>query len=411
MSAHLAHFEILEQIGKGGMATVYRALDPSLNRQVAIKVMSDELAREDPQFVADFIREAQNVAALNHPNIVQIYFVGEEAGQHFIVMELLEGQTLDDVLEQVGPLEEGYVLQLAIRVTEALKAAYASKLVHGDIKPQNIYITTKGEVKLLDFGLAKVANLDTMDFWRVLEGGVAKTNQVGGMIWGSAYYMSPERVGQRAEDFRSDIYSLGAVMFHALTGRPPFDAETQKELAVKRLKEPPAHLRTLNPDISRQTGDIVAKMLEKTPFMRQVSYDVLLEELETAETRRQERKRSDVEVLVEDLDPEIVARVSQIISTMKAQGKSTGSIHAAIRDICPGNADSIIRLMKSLTSRVEVPPPKSRAPLIIILAAALALVAAGALLFLLLHKKTPSTAPVKPPRMVSTPAPTPAMNQ
>ena len=222
MRVKLGHFELLEQIGKGGMATVYLAYDPSLNRKVAIKLLDKELAKEDPQFVENFIHEAQTAAGINHPNIVQVYFVGEEKGDYYIAMELLAGESLDEIIKKKGHQSEASVVKIGIEMAEALKAAYTNEMIHGDIKPQNIFITDKGTAKLLDFGLAKMANLEA-------------TPESDGSVWGSAYYISPERVGHKAEDFRSDIYSLGATLFNALVGHPPFDADTPGELAQKRL--------------------------------------------------------------------------------------------------------------------------------------------------------------------------------
>jgi serine/threonine protein kinase len=289
MIAKLAHFELLEEIGKGGMATVYRAYDSSLNRNVAIKVMNEELAQEDPQFVENFLREAQNAAAISHPNIVQIYFIGEEQGKYYLVMEMLDGQSLDELLESTGPLDEATVLKIATQVTEALKAANANKLVHGDLKPQNIFITKKGDVKLLDFGLAKLASSPFMTLALYKQGEVEVEKKSDGDVWGSPYYISPERVGQIAEDFRSDIYSLGATMFHALVGHPPFEAETSEELAVMRLHEPAPPLRQLRPELSNPTAGLVAKMLAKTPAARQLNYDELLDDLREASTNLRTR--------------------------------------------------------------------------------------------------------------------------
>jgi len=273
MSVKLGHFELLEQIGKGGMAAVFKAYDPSLNRTVAIKLLDEELAREDPQFVESFIHEAQTAAAINHPNIVQIYFVGEEKGNYYIAMELLEGRSLDEIIKEEGPQSEETVLKIGIQLAGALNAAYANQMVHGDIKPQNIFITNRGVTKLLDFGLAKMANIES-------------SAESDGSVWGSAYYISPERVGHKAEDFRSDIYSLGATLFHAMVGHPPFDADTPEDLAQKRLNEKAPMLRTINPDISVQTEQIIARMLSKSVFLRYLDYDSLSKELRFAELKK-----------------------------------------------------------------------------------------------------------------------------
>ena len=287
LSSKLGHFNLLEEIAHGGMGTVFRAFDPTLNREVAIKVLREELA-SDPKFLADFVREARVVAGISHPHIVQIYFVGEEAGQHYIVMELLKGRTLREMVEADGPTDEERALDITIDVAEALRAAYKSQMIHGDIKPANIFITEDFGGKVLDFGLAKLANIEA---------------DTSGGIWGSPYYMSPERVGQKAEDFRSDIYSLGATLFDVLTGRPPFDAEDLQQLALKRLQEKPPLLREINPEITQRTEDVVNKMLSKSPLMRYRDYDHLLEDLRDAKTEAT-AKRLGVQLHVQPGPPE-----------------------------------------------------------------------------------------------------------
>ena len=283
MNVKLGHFELLEQIGKGGMAAVYLAYDPSLNRKVAIKLLDEDLAKQDPQFVESFIREAQTAAGINHQNIVQIYFVGEEKGKYYIAMELLAGRSLDEVIKEKGPQSEASVIKIGIEMAEALKAAYTNQMIHGDIKPQNIFITDSGMAKLLDFGLAKMANLEA-------------TPESDGSVWGSAYYISPERVGHKAEDFRSDIYSLGATLFHAMVGHPPFDADTPGELAQKRLSETAPSLRSIDPHISVKTEQIIDRMLSKSTFLRHLDYDALLKDLRSIEPNPDSRITTSVKV-------------------------------------------------------------------------------------------------------------------
>ena len=265
----LSYFKLQEEIGRGGMGSVWRATDPTLNREVAIKVLRDEIAR-DPKFLADFLQEARNAAAISHPHIVQVHLVGDYGGQYYIVMELLRGRSLREILETDGQLDEERALDIAIEVTDALRAAYTQKMIHGDIKPANIFITVDQGAKVLDFGLAKLADVEVPP--------------TGGSIWGSPYYISPERVGQKAEDFRSDVYSLGASLFHALTGRPPFDAEDPAQLAIKRLNEKPPLLCDLNPKITAKTEQVVNKMLNKSILMRYLDYDALLKDLHEAKT-------------------------------------------------------------------------------------------------------------------------------
>jgi len=265
----LGHFQLLEEIGSGGMGAIFKAFDPTLNRHVAIKVLKPDLAG-NPQFVEDFLREARNAAAISHPHIVQVHFVGEAAGQYYVVMELLDGRPLRSIIEDDGPLTEEAGLQMASDVAEALRAAYVShQMIHGDIKPGNIFLTESSGAKVLDYGLAKLANLEVTE---------------AGEVWGSPYYVSPERIGGQTEDFRSDVYSLGATLFHTLTGQPPFDADTAAELAVKRLNERAPSIRTSKAELTEQTEKVVAKMLSKSPLTRYRDYDHLLEQLREAKT-------------------------------------------------------------------------------------------------------------------------------
>ena len=166
-SSKLGHFNLLEEIAHGGMGTIYRAFDPTLNREVAIKVLREDLAH-DPKFLNDFLQEARSAAAISHPHIVQIYFVGEEKAQYYIVMELLQGRTLREIIEQDGPIPEERALELIIDVVEGLRAAYKNKMIHGDIKPANIFITEDTGAKVLDFGLSKLANVEVAPIGRHL---------------------------------------------------------------------------------------------------------------------------------------------------------------------------------------------------------------------------------------------------
>jgi serine/threonine protein kinase len=299
LSSKLGHFNLLEEIGHGGMGTVFRAFDPTLNREVAIKVLRENLAH-DPKFLNDFLEEARTAASISHPHIVQIYFVGEEAAQYYIVMELLKGQTLREIVEKQGPMNEERGLDMAIEVVEGLRAAYTKQMIHGDIKPANIFVTNDVGAKILDFGLAKLANVEVAP---------------GEGIWGSPYYISPERVGQKAEDFRSDVYSLGATLFQMLTGHPPFEGDTPEELAEKRLNEKPPLLRDSNPDITRKTEEVVNKMLNKSILLRYRDYDALLQDLKEAKTEAT-AKRLGVDLHPELKPPEPIAAPPEKKSSM-----------------------------------------------------------------------------------------------
>lgn len=257
--AQLGHFLLFDVLGRGGMAAVYRAFDRTLSRQVAIKVMRRELG-EDPKFIQDFLREARAAAQLNHPNIVQIYAVGEEGGQPYIVMELLDGGRLDEMIAKKGPLDQNFVLKTALDVAEGLSAATALGLVHGDIKPANILYDRAGTAKVADFGLARFQQRPAQK----------------GEVWGTPYYIAPEKVRGQKEDHRSDIYSLGATLFHALTAKAPFEGETAGDVVMARLKTPPPKLEEARPDVHPATAALIARMLEPDPALRYPTYSSLL---------------------------------------------------------------------------------------------------------------------------------------
>ena len=247
----LGQFMLVERMGSGGMGAVYRGLDLALNRFVAIKVMKAALG-EDAKLIQSFIREAQSAAALNHRNIVQIYSCGQEQGQPYIVMELVTGGKMNHLFSTSKPMDEVALLKISLDVAEGLKAAHEVGLVHGDIKPENVLIDQNGTGKIVDFGLAQFVN--------------AQKNR--GEIWGTPYYISPERARGNNADHRSDLYSLGASMFHALTGQPPFDGETATDVVLARLKHPPPDLKTLRPDLTDQTVALINRMMATDPSLR-----------------------------------------------------------------------------------------------------------------------------------------------
>jgi len=232
-----------------------------------LKILNRHLAAHDPQFLQDFIREAQSAAGIKHPNIVQVYFAGEDAGEYYIAMELLEGQSLAHRLKR-GPMEEKMVLRIARQIIEALAATSSRRLIHGDLKPHNIFLTASGDTKLLDFGLARKTH---------------ETGATDGTIVGSAYYLSPERAQGLSEDFRSDIYSLGATLFQALSGLPPFEADDEISLVRKRLEEDVPRLRSVKPETSAACDRLIAGMLARDPSGRPPSYQALLAELTAIE--------------------------------------------------------------------------------------------------------------------------------
>jgi len=247
----LGQFMLVEKMGSGGMGAVFRALDTALNRFVAIKVMKATLG-EDNKLVQSFISEAQAAAALNHRNIVQIYSCGQEKGQPYIVMELVTGGKMNHMFSRDEPMDEVRLLKIAVDVAEGLKAANEVGLVHGDIKPENILIDQAGTAKIVDFGLAQFVN----------------AQKERGEIWGTPYYISPERARGNKADHRSDIYSLGATMFHSLSGQPPFDGKTAADVVLARLKHPPPNLKELRPQLQTQTVELIDRMMAADPYLR-----------------------------------------------------------------------------------------------------------------------------------------------
>jgi eukaryotic-like serine/threonine-protein kinase len=260
-------YEVEELLGQGGMARVFRGTDRVLNRSVAVKVLSPQFAGDD-QFVARFRREAQAAAALNHPNIVSVYDTGDQGDVHYIVMEYVEGRTLRDAIRQEGPILPERASEIAQAVARALSSAHEAGLVHRDIKPGNIMLTRDGEVKVMDFGIARTSTGDTL-------------TQTAAVL-GTASYLSPEQAQGTAVDARSDIYSLGCVLYEMLTGRPPFTGDSPVAIAYKHVREDPVHPSNLNPDVPPSLDAVVMKAMAKNPENRYQTADELRQDLERA---------------------------------------------------------------------------------------------------------------------------------
>jgi eukaryotic-like serine/threonine-protein kinase len=257
-----------ETIGSGGMAEVYLARDEVLGRDVALKVLRGQYAN-DEEFVERFRREARNAAALNHPSIVQVYDQGHtQDGAHYIAMEYVPGGTLAQRIKAAGPLDPGEAVGVASRVAEALAVAHARGIIHRDIKPQNVLLTTSGDAKVTDFGIARAAS--------------AKTITETSLIMGTAAYMSPEQVRGERVGPASDLYSLGAVLYEMLTGEPPYSADNPVATAMKHLDEPPRHPRDANPAVPQDLDALTAKLLAKRPEDRYASAADLAEDLRRA---------------------------------------------------------------------------------------------------------------------------------
>ncbi len=255
-------YEVIAKIGSGGMADVYKAMDQKLNRYVAIKVLKAEF-KEDATFVNKFSSEAQAAAALSHPNVVNVYDVGDDHGLQYIVMELVEGITLKDYIQKKGRLTPKEVISIAVQVCSGIEVAHNHSIVHRDIKPQNIMISKEGKVKVTDFGIAKATSSNTIS-----------TNAMG-----SVHYTSPEQARGGFSDAKSDIYSLGITMYEMITGELPFDGESTVSIALKHLQEEIKAPSELVEDIPYSLERIILKCTQKSPDRRYADVAALIKDL------------------------------------------------------------------------------------------------------------------------------------
>lgn len=260
-------YMLLRRIGSGGMADVYLAEQKSLGRMVAFKVLHSRLA-SDPNYIHRFQNEARAAASLVHPNIVQIYEVGNTNGVNYIAQEFVTGKSLDQILERQGHLDQGTVLEILRQVTSALCKADEVGIVHRDIKPANILFSSSGTVKVADFGLARVLTEDNKTLTQV------------GVALGTPLYMSPEQIEGRHVDARSDIYSLGVTSYHLLTGEPPHTGETALAIAVQHLNKSPTPVNEVCANLSAGLAKVVHRMLEKSPDARYPTPVELLHDLQ-----------------------------------------------------------------------------------------------------------------------------------
>ena len=265
MSSRLlaGRYELIQKIGDGGMAVVYKAKDKLLNRYIAIKILRPEFTKDDV-FVENFKRESQAAAKLSHPNIVGVYDVGKEGNINYIVMELVDGRPLSDIIAEEAPMDYRTVINIARQVASALSVAHKNKIIHRDVKPHNILMTKDGVAKLADFGIAKAVNDATLS--------------TGSKVIGSIHYFSPEQARGNYVDERSDIYSLGIVMYEMITGRVPFDGDNPVTVALKHINEdviPPSEFVSgIPPALER----CIMKATNKFQTNRYSSADELIEE-------------------------------------------------------------------------------------------------------------------------------------
>ena len=270
-------YQIIKSIGEGGMANVYLAYDTILDRDVAVKILRGDLSN-DEKFVRRFQREALNASSLSHPNIVEVYDVGEDNGQYFIVMEYIEGKNLKDLLKKRGKLTVSEVVDIMRQISDGLSIAHDSYIIHRDIKPQNIMILENGMVKITDFGIAMAMNATQL----------TQTNSV----MGSVHYLPPEQASGKGSTLKSDIYSMGILMYELLTGTLPYRGDNAVEIALKHLKEPLPSIKEELPDIPQSVENVILKSASKNPKNRYNDAREMYEDLKTVldESREDEER-------------------------------------------------------------------------------------------------------------------------
>lgn len=309
--ARLGHFLLMHLIGTGGMGGVYWAHDQVLNRDVAIKIMLKSLG-DDRKFVETFLREAQTAARINHPHIAQIYSFGQEKGQPYIVMELVPGGGLDKLMSITPQLDQALVIRIGAEVASGLKRANEDGMIHGDIKPENILVGENGQAKLVDFGIASMVG--------------GKSNEV----WGTPYYIAPEKVRRQKTDHRSDIYSLGGTLYHALAGVPPFDGPDAVAVVKARFSGPPKPLSELRKDIDPAVTAIIDRMLYLEPARRYPTYDSLLSDM------RQFGERAGPGQIVVSKKVLLKRKGLASATTGSVAGAGTGKVGAITTDVAAG---------------------------------------------------------------------------
>ncbi len=293
-------YEVLEKIGTGGMSDVYKAKDQKLNRFVAVKILKQEFS-ENKNFVSKFRVEAQAAAGLMHPNIVNVYDVGEEDGIHYIVMELVEGITLKKYIEKKVRLTTKEAISIAIQVAMGIEAAHNNHIIHRDIKPQNIIISKEGKVKVTDFGIAKAAS----------------SNTITSNVMGSVHYTSPEQARGGFSDEKSDIYSMGITMFEMLTGRVPYNGDTTVSIAIRHIQDPMPSMRDFVPEIPPSVENIVMKCTQKSPDRRYQSMSEMIADLK--------HSLINPDAVIAQVDTADEAGKTKIVSPAGSHGNAAGN--------------------------------------------------------------------------------------
>ena len=294
-------YQIIKTLGEGGMANVYLAHDTILDRNVAVKVLRGDLA-SDEKFVRRFQREALSASSLSHPNIVEMYDVGEDDGQYYIVMEYVDGKSLKQVLKQRGHLSITEVVDIMLQLTDGMAHAHDAYIIHRDIKPQNIMILSNGMIKITDFGVATALNSTQL----------TQTNSVMGTV----HYLPPEQAQGKGSTIRSDIYSMGIMMYELLTGLVPYKGDNAVEIALKHLKEPLPSVRKSNPSIPQSIENVIIRATAKNPKNRYTDAREMHEDLKTAlDESRKDEKRYVYKYPENDLED--TKKLDQELSTIK----------------------------------------------------------------------------------------------
>lgn len=256
LPTRIRQFELREVVASGGMGTVYRSMDVNLERIVAVKLIKREVA-EDKEVMESFYREARAAASLNHQNIIHVYTFDEFEGRPFLVMELADNGSLDSRIEKETTLPEVQVLDVGIAMCSALESALKRNFLHRDLKPGNILYNSEGEPKLVDFGLAREAETD---------------ETFEGAVWGTPYYIAPEKVKREGETFHSDMYSLAGTLYHALTGHVPFEAETIEDIVAAHVHTPLTPPNRVRPEVTERTSEALVQAMAKNPAERFATY-------------------------------------------------------------------------------------------------------------------------------------------
>ena len=358
-------YEIIEKIGEGGMAYVFKARDNLLNRYVAIKILKEEFSK-DEVFVKRFRTEAQSAASLIHPNIVSVFDVGEDRGISFIVMELLESKTLKDYIQAKGPLSSELTLKIAAQIASALEAAHKAHIVHRDIKPQNIILNQNLVAKVTDFGIAKVTNTSTA------------TITSFGKTMGSVHYFSPEHAKGGYTDAKSDLYSLGVVMYEMATGKLPFDADSPVSVALKHIQETPIEPKQINPNVSQALNQIIMKAMEKSTVNRYQTATEMLTDISIALAKPTSSLVARPQSSIEAGDTQVIPTLNDadeenLVPNVRTRQSSNRTAYTPIKDEKKSNTEE----NKNQLSEEELKKAKNKKMTIIAIFVILILVVGG----------------------------------